>query len=69
MSKSVDVLIDKDGKITIGFNGFAGNACYEKGKEIIAELHALGVEISIEEIIPTEAPISVVEKIPQKVRA
>lgn len=70
MSEAVDILINTgDGKITIAYNGFVGDACYAVGKEILKELHALGVEVSIDEIIPQESPIPVIEKVPQKVRA
>ena len=69
MSETVDIVMDNgDGGIQIFYGGFAGDACYRAGKKLIEELHALGVEVSIDEIIPTESPIPVVEKAPRKVR-
>lgn len=68
MSEAIDAIIDANGKIIIKFNGFVGDSCYGTGKEILAELKALGVEIEIEEIIPVESPIPVVEEVRKKVR-
>lgn len=70
MSETVDVLLNLgNGEITIAFSEFTGDECYLAGKEILAELHGLGVELTIDEIIPQESPIPIVERVNKKVRA
>jgi len=46
--KSIDVVIDKDGKVHIRTSGFSGPSCVKAAEQLIAELQALGLEVKTE---------------------
>jgi len=52
--KEVRVEIDKDGRLKVLYSGFAGNACFEEARKLYAQLKALGIDVTIEQITPTQ---------------
>ena len=52
--KEIKVEIDKDGKVKILYQGFLGNQCFEEAKRLYNLLKSKGVDVSIEQITPTQ---------------
>jgi len=52
--KEIKVEIDKDGKVKILYQGFVGNQCFEEAKRLYNLLKSKGVDVSIEQITPTQ---------------
>lgn len=50
--KKVTVIVQKDGKMAMSFDGFPGNSCYDEARKIQAHLKSLGVEVDCESLIP-----------------
>jgi hypothetical protein len=48
----VQVTIDKEGKIKIEYDGFAGDACYKTGDELKGLLARLGVQFAEAQVTP-----------------
>ena len=46
--KEIKIIIDKNGKITIDFDGFRGDACFKEREKIVELLKKYGLEIDIE---------------------
>jgi pentatricopeptide repeat protein len=51
--KEIRIEIDKDGKVKILYQGFVGNQCFEEAKKLYNLLKSKGVDVSIEQITPT----------------
>jgi arylamine N-acetyltransferase len=52
--KEVRIEIDKDGKIKVLYQGFVGGACFEEARRLYALLKAQGLDVSIEQVTPTQ---------------
>jgi arylamine N-acetyltransferase len=52
--REIRVEIDKDGKVRILYQGFQGGACFEEAKRLYALLKAQGLDVSIEQVVPTQ---------------
>lgn len=52
--KKVTVIVGKDGKMAMSFDGFEGNCCYDEARRIQAQLKLLGIEVDCESLIPKE---------------
>ena len=48
------VEIDKGGKVRILYKGFKGGACFDEAKRLYEALKAQGVEVTIEQVVPTQ---------------
>lgn len=71
MSRKLQVVIDKNGKIVESFSGFKGGTCYEEAQKLRDNLRELGVELELEPgtIKPVATPIPETEcegEAPQK---
>ena len=60
--KSIDVVIDKDGKVHIRTSGFAGPSCVKAAETLIKNLQAAGLEVKTEDLQRTEEYYRVVVK-------
>lgn len=52
--KEVRVEIDENGKVKVLYQGFQGGACFEEAKRLYALLKAQGLDVSIEQVVPTQ---------------
>lgn len=52
--KEIRVEIDENGKVKILYQGFQGGACFEEAKRLYALLKAQGLEVTIEQVVPTQ---------------
>jgi len=52
--REVRVEIDRDGRVRILYQGFQGDACFEEAMRLYAFLKAQGLEVSIEQVMPTQ---------------
>jgi len=52
--KEIRIEIDKDGKVKILYQGFQGSQCFEEAKRLYMLLKSKGVDVSIEQITPTQ---------------
>jgi arylamine N-acetyltransferase len=52
--REVRVEIDRDGKVKVLYSGFSGGACFEEAKRLYALLKAQGLDVSIEQVAPTQ---------------
>ena len=52
MGKRIKLVIRKDGKIAMDFDGFVGTNCVDEAKEIKRRLKELGVEMDLESATP-----------------
>jgi ketol-acid reductoisomerase len=52
--REVWVEIDREGKVRILYRGFAGDECFEEAQRIYALLKERGVEVTVEQVIPTQ---------------
>jgi arylamine N-acetyltransferase len=52
--REIRVEIDKEGKVRILYQGFQGGACFEEAKRLYALLKAQGLDVSIEQVVPTQ---------------
>jgi len=48
------VEIDKGGKVRILYKGFKGGACFDEARKLYEALKAQGVEVTIEQVVPTQ---------------
>ena len=48
------VEIDKGGKVRILYKGFKGGACFDEAKRLYEALKAQGVEVTVEQVMPTQ---------------
>jgi hypothetical protein len=66
MSREVWVEIDREGKVKILYRGM-GDECFKEAQRIYELLKAQGVEVTVEQVIPTEEYFTYQEQ-RQKVR-
>jgi hypothetical protein len=52
--REIRIEIDSSGKVKILYQGFQGEACFEEAKKLYALLKARGVDVSIEQVLPTQ---------------
>jgi len=52
--KSIDVAIDKDGKVHIKTSGFSGETCLKEAERLIALLQQAGLDVKTEDLKLTE---------------
>ena len=50
--KRVVIDIDGTGKITVAYDGFIGNSCFEEASRIKHELAALGLDMEVTKVDP-----------------
>jgi len=48
------VEIGENGKVKILYKGFKGGACFDEAKRLYEALKAQGVEVSLEQVVPTQ---------------
>lgn len=65
MPREVDAEVDKNGKVSISYGGFQGQACYLKAREIYRKLQEFGVDVKVEEERPVTA-IAIEQRITEK---
>lgn len=53
--KKVTVIVDKNGKMAMSFEGFEGSSCYDEARRIQTHLKSLGIEVDCESLIPKES--------------
>jgi len=51
--KEVIIIVDKDGKVTVRYQGFIGDACFQEAHKIYQQLKQLGVNVKIEQTLKT----------------
>jgi ketol-acid reductoisomerase len=54
MSREVWVEIDREGKVKILYRGFVGDECFKEAQRIYELLKAQGVEVTVEQVVPTQ---------------
>lgn len=52
--KGIEVIVDEDGKVTIKYTGFVGDACYHEARKLYQQLKSLGVDVEVQQIVPTQ---------------
>jgi arylamine N-acetyltransferase len=52
--REVRVEIEKDGRVRVLYQGFQGGACFEEARRLYALLKAQGLDVSIEQVAPTQ---------------
>jgi menaquinone-dependent protoporphyrinogen IX oxidase len=57
------VEIEKNGKITIKYLGFQGDACYIEAKRLYEKLREQGLDVEIKQIIPTTQAVRQYERV------
>lgn len=60
--KSIDVAIDKDGKVHIKTSGFSGQTCLKEAEQLIALLQQAGLDVKTEDLKLTEEATKVEQK-------
>lgn len=60
--RSIDVAIDKDGKVHIKTSGFSGQTCLKEAERLIALLQQAGLDVKTEDLKLTEEAMKVAEK-------
>ena len=60
--KSIDVAIDKDGKVHIKTSGFSGQSCLKEAEQMIALLQQAGLDVKTEDLKMTEEATRVGQK-------
>ena len=58
---AVFVEVDKNGKVKILYKGFKGGACFDEAKKLYEALKAQGVEVELEQVVPTQELYETVE--------
>mgnify|MGYP000164958958 CR=1 FL=1 len=56
------VEIGENGKVKILYKGFKGGACFDEAKRLYEALKAQGVEVSLEQVTPTQELYETVEE-------
>ena len=51
--RSIEVIVEKDGTYKIRYDGFKGKACFQEAKRLYEVLKSLGLDVKIEETVPT----------------
>lgn len=52
--RGIEVVVGKGGKVVIRYYGFVGDACFEEASRLYQKLKEKGVDVAIEQVIPTE---------------
>ena len=52
--REIEVVINEDGSVKILYKGFRGGACFEEAKKLYQQLKSLGVNVKIEQVVPTQ---------------
>jgi hypothetical protein len=52
--KEIRIEIDSNGKVKILYQGFQGSQCFEEAKKLYTLLKAKGIDVSIEQVLPTQ---------------
>jgi type 1 glutamine amidotransferase len=52
--KEIRIEIDSNGKVKILYSGFQGDACFEEAKKLYNLLKSKGVQVSLEQVVPTQ---------------
>ena len=52
LDKKITVVVSKDGKLAMSFDGFQGKSCYDEAEKIRARLSALGIDVNCEKSFP-----------------
>jgi len=60
--KSIDVAIDKDGKVHIKTSGFSGQTCLKEAERLIALLQQAGLDVKTEDLKLTEEATRIAQK-------
>jgi hypothetical protein len=49
MVKSIDIIVDEDGKIRLTVGGIIGSLCVDESDKVLKALRELGVDVAIEQ--------------------
>lgn len=49
--KSIDIMVNEEGKVKVDFGGFAGKGCYIEAGKLIEMLKSNGIEVDIENVV------------------
>jgi type 1 glutamine amidotransferase len=52
--KEVRIEITRDGKVRILYSGFIGDECFREAQKLYALLKSKGVDVTIEQVTPTQ---------------
>jgi len=52
--REVQVIVNPDGSVTIRYQGFQGQACFQEAEKLYRLLKASGVDVKVEAVTPTE---------------
>jgi len=52
--REIRVEIDSNGKVRILYSGFQGGECFEEAKKLYNLLRSKGVQVSLEQVTPTQ---------------
>jgi hypothetical protein len=52
--KEIRIEIDSNGKVRILYQGFQGGECFEEAKRLYNLLRSMGVQVSLEQVAPTQ---------------
>jgi len=67
--REVRIEIDREGRVRVLYSGFVGSECFNEAKKLYNQLKALGLEVSIEQVMPTqEYYVSQTQKIKEVLR-
>ena len=53
-AREVWVEVGADGKVRVLYRGFAGDECFREAQRIYELLKAQGVEVTVEQVVPTQ---------------
>jgi hypothetical protein len=53
-TREVWVEVGTDGRVRILYRGFVGGECFEEAKRLYEALKAQGVEVAVEQVVPTQ---------------
>jgi hypothetical protein len=52
--REIKVEIDSNGRVRILYSGFKGGECFEEAKRLYTLLRSRGINVSLEQVIPTQ---------------
>jgi hypothetical protein len=52
--KEIRVEVDQNGRIKILYSGFVGDECFRDAQKLYALLKSKGVDVTVEQVIPTQ---------------
>jgi hypothetical protein len=52
--KEIRVEVDQNGRIKILYSGFVGDECFREAQRLYALLKSKGVDVTIEQVTPTQ---------------